>query len=154
MLQERIALTACAAVLCLVSACRTAPPKPAAVQPLPPAQQPPRQARLNPAATALVEKARVQAGRGDFVAADATLERAQHIDPRNPLVWVEMGQVRLAQGNPVQAENFGHKALLLASGDPAAQARARRLIADSLKAQGKDPAAADAQHHADALTAH
>jgi tetratricopeptide (TPR) repeat protein len=183
MLKERVTLPASVAVLGLLSACSIVGPKPnipqqpAAVgQPgepgattgaapseeasaLPstpsPGEQrtPPRQAHLNPAATALVEKARSQASSGDFVAAYATLERAQHIDQQNPLVWVEMGEVKLAEGNPVQADNIGHKALQLASGDPASQAQAWRLIADSLKAQGKDPDAAEAQRHADALLA-
>jgi tetratricopeptide (TPR) repeat protein len=179
MLKERISLAASVAMLGLVSACSTIQPKPsfppqpgqvgapgattsgapseeASALPTAPSgseqRTPARTYRLNSATSALVEKSRSEAGAGDFPAAFATLERAQHIEPQNPLVWVEMGQVRLQQGNPGQADSIGRKALQLASGDPSAQAQAWRLIADSLKAQGKDPDAADAQRHADALS--
>jgi predicted Zn-dependent protease len=115
---------------------------------------PSHQYHLGGPATALVAQAHTQAGGGNFVAAFATLERAQRIEPENPLLWLEMGQVRLQEGNAAQAHSMGRKALQLASGDPAAQGRAWQLIADSLKAQGKDPESADAQRHADALVPH
>lgn len=114
---------------------------------------PTRQYHLSSASSALVAQSRTQASGGNYVAANATLERAQRIEPNNPLVWIEIGQVQLQGGNSVQAANTGKKALQLASGDPATQAQAWRLIADSLKAQGKDADAADAERHAAGLAA-
>jgi hypothetical protein len=47
---------------------------------------------------------------------------------------------------------MGHKALQLATGDPHTQSAAWHLIADSLKARGRNGEAAEAQHRADELT--
>jgi tetratricopeptide (TPR) repeat protein len=111
----------------------------------------PKQFHLGPAASALVAQAHSQASGGNYQAAGATLERAQRIEPGNPLLYIELGQVRLQEDNPGQAGAFGQKALSLATGDPQAQAQAWRLIADSLRAQGRDPEAVDADRRADAL---
>ena len=118
--------------------------------PVPP-QRPapaPRQFRLGAASGALVSQAHTQAAGGDFGQAAATLERALRIEPDNPLLWIELGRVRLAESNPAQADSMGHKALSLATGDAAAQASAWQLIADSLKARGKNAEAAEAEQHA------
>lgn len=133
-----------------------APLEEATPAPLPPGAEgqegeQPKQFHLGAAASALVAQSHQQASGGNYQAATETLERALRIEPENPLLWVEMGQVRMQEGNAPQANGFGHKALSLATGDPQAEARAWRLIADSLKAQGKDPEAADAERHADAL---
>lgn len=114
----------------------------------------PRQFHLGPATSALVAQAHSQASGGNYQAAGETLERAQRIEPENPLLYIELGQVRLEEDNPAQANAFGHKALSLATGDPQAQAQAWRLIADSLRAQGRDPEAGDADRKADALVPH
>jgi tetratricopeptide (TPR) repeat protein len=96
-------------------------------------------------------QAHAQAGAGEYIAAGATLERALRIEPDNPLLWVELGRVQLGEGNGAQAASMGRKALALATGDPAAQASAWRLIADSLHAQGRTPEALDAEQHAATL---
>ncbi|HEX4648274.1 MAG TPA: hypothetical protein VH111_05580 [Steroidobacteraceae bacterium] len=119
----------------------------------PPAQGP-RQFRLGPAATALVNQAHKQAGGGDFGPAAATLERALRIEPDNPLLWIELGRVRLSESNFAQADSMGRKAVALATGDVGAQAAAWRLIADSLRARGRDPEAADADQRANTLSPH
>src|SRR5438094_5940 len=119
----------------------------------PPAQGP-RQFRLGPAATALVTQAHAQAGSGEFGQAAATLERALRIEPDNPLLWIELGRVRLGEGNAAQADAMGRKAVALATGDPSAQAAGWRLIADSLRARGRDPEAADAEQRAGTLSPH
>jgi tetratricopeptide (TPR) repeat protein len=132
---------------------------PATVSPQPPAPGPaerppgaaPRPTPMGPAAVALLSQAQRQAGAGDLVAAGATLERALRIEPDNPRLWVELGRVQLQQGNAPQAEGMGHKALSLGGADPAAQAAAWTLIADSLRARGRNPEAADADHHAATL---
>lgn len=120
--------------------------------PVPSPYAPPaRQFRLGAAASALVAQSHAQAGSGEYAAAGATLERALRIEPDNPLLWVELGRVQLSQGNAGQAGGMGRKALALATGDPAAQASAWRLIADSLHAQGRTPEALEAEQHAASL---
>ncbi|TLZ06044.1 MAG: tetratricopeptide repeat protein [Gammaproteobacteria bacterium] len=132
-------------------------PGPGEAQP-PPSERPPaqgpRQFRLGPAATALVTQAHAQAGSGEFGQAAVTLERALRIEPDNPLLWIELGRVRLGEGNAAQADAMGRKAVALATGDPSAQAAGWRLIADSLRARGRDPEAADAEQRAGTLSPH
>ena len=130
-------------------------PGPEGASPAPPERpsvQAPRQFHLGPAANALVTQARTQAGSGDYGQAAATLERALRIEPDNPLLWIELGRVRLDEGNSAQADAMGRKAVALATGDVAAQAAAWRLIADSLRARGRNPEAAEADQRAAALS--
>jgi tetratricopeptide (TPR) repeat protein len=124
--------------------------------PVPPARPapPPRQFRLGAASSALVSQAHTQAASGDFGPAAATLERALRIEPDNPLLWIELGRIRLSESNPAQADSMGRKALSLATGDAAAQASAWHLIADSLKARGRNAEAAEAERHAEGPAAH
>ena len=128
----------------------TAQPPPAA--PGRPSAAPARQFRLGPATSALVTQAQRQATSGDYGQADATLERAVRIEPDNPLVWIELGRVRLAENNPAQADGLARKALALGSGDPAAQASAWRLIADAARARGQTAQAYDADRRAQGLS--
>jgi tetratricopeptide (TPR) repeat protein len=129
-------------------------PQPPPVAPEHPAPPPGRPARMGPAASALLARARAQASAGEYVAAGATLERSLRIEPDTPLLWVELGRVQLAQGNAAQADAMGRKALVLASGDGEAQAAAWTLIADSLRARGRTAEAVEAQRRAAALTPH
>jgi len=127
-------------------------PAPAAPGERPPAPVP-KPFHLGPAATALIAQAQHQAASGDYGTAAATLERAVRIEPDNPLVWIELGRLHLAEGNPAQADALGHKALALATVDPAAQASAWRLIADALRARGRNADAYEADRRAQSLTA-
>lgn len=134
------------------------PPAPGSPAPIPgtatpappgrPGAAPPRQFRLGAATTALVSQAHAQAQGGDFGPAAATLERAQRIEPDNPLLWIELGRVRLAENNPAQADAMGRKALALATGDASAQGAAWHLIGDSLRARGRNAEAAEADQRA------
>lgn len=128
-----------------------APPTAQPVVPEQPQRVPQKQFRLSPATTALVSQARTQAHGGNYEPAAATLERALRIEPENPLLWIELGQIRLSEGNAAQADSMGRKALALATGDPQAQASAYRLIADSLRARNRNPEAAEADRKASAL---
>jgi cytochrome c-type biogenesis protein CcmH/NrfG len=101
-----------------------------------------------------VKEAHGQATSGAYGAAGATLERALRIEPDDPLLWVELGRVRLADGNPDQAEGFGRKALTLAGSNPSVQSEAWRLIADSFKVRGRNVEAVDAERHALGLSPH
>jgi len=110
-----------------------------------------RHYELGSAATALVAQAHSRIAAGDYLAATATLERALRIEPDNPLVWIELGRVQLAAGNPAQADSMGRKAVGLAEGDPSAQAAGWRLVADSLRVRNRNPEAAAADARADAF---
>jgi Flp pilus assembly protein TadD len=101
----------------------------------------------------LVGQAHKQANSGDFGLAAATIERAMRIEPDNPLLWIELGRVRLAAGDYSQADSMAHKAIALATGDPHAQASAWRLVADSQRALRHNQDAAAADKRADSLSA-
>lgn len=118
--------------------------------PTPPAPEAPqqRQFTLGAAAAALVADAHVQEQSRNFGLAAETLERALSIEPRNPLVWLELGRENILAGNPTQSYGMGRKALYLASGDPRAQASAWKLIAASLRAQGRNDEAYAAEEKA------
>jgi tetratricopeptide (TPR) repeat protein len=126
---------------------------PGAQQPPPPEQQAPQQQEftLGPAASALVGDAHTQEQSHNFGLAAENLERALSIEPRNPLVWIELGRENILAGTPAQAYGMGRKALYLASGDPRAQASAWQLIAASLRAQGRNDEAYSAEEKAVAL---
>jgi hypothetical protein len=98
-------------------------------------------ATLTPASRALVTQAQAQRKKGDLPGASVSLERALRIEPNNPLLWIEMGRLRMDQRNYPQAENMGRKALSMSVGDDKTQAAAWQLIGDSLQAQGKNPQA-------------
>ncbi len=128
----------------------TVAPPPSQVAPiLPPAQPqqppppPPRENHLSPATRSLVTQAHTLSAHGDFDGASSTLDRALRIEPSNPLLWVELGRLRLAESNAHQAEVCGHKALALASGDRSTQAQAGRLLADALRAQQRNQEAVE-----------
>jgi tetratricopeptide (TPR) repeat protein len=118
------------------------PLTPGPLAPIPPppprAPPPPRENHLSPATRALVTQSRTLASRGDLDGASSTLDRALRIEPNNPLLWIELGRLRLAESDAHQAEGCGRKALSAASGDRAAQAQAGRLLADALRAQGRN----------------
>ena len=100
--------------------------------------QPLRENRLSPATRSLVSQAHAQASHGDADGASSTLDRALRIEPNNPLLWIERGKLRLVDSDAHQAEVCGRKALLLASGDRAAQKQAGLLLADALRAQHRN----------------
>ena len=90
-------------------------------------------------------QAQTQIARGDLAGASSTLERALRIEPNNPLLWIELGRLRLAESDAHQAEICGRKALALASGDHGTQAQAGRLLADALRAEGRNQEARDVE---------
>jgi tetratricopeptide (TPR) repeat protein len=112
------------------------PPPPSLPSQRPP--PPPRENHLSPATSSLVMQARTLMSHGDFDGASSTLDRALRIEPNNPLLWIERGRLRLAESDAHQAEGCGRKALALASGDPATQKLAGRLLADALRAQQRN----------------
>jgi hypothetical protein len=108
-------------------------------------------ATLTPASRALVSQAEAQRKKGDLPGATVSLERALRIEPNNPLLWVEMGRLRMDQHNYAQAENMGRKALAMSIGDDSTQSLAWQLIADSYRARGRNAEAQEALEKAKAL---
>jgi hypothetical protein len=123
------------------------PPVPES-EPLPPVI---REPVLSPASRALVSQAQSQLASKNFAVAASSIERALRIEPSNPLLWIELGKVRQAEGNYSQAENMARKAVSMSVNAPRAQAAAWRLIAESYRARGKNSEAREAQARADGL---
>ena len=101
-----------------------------------------------PAVVALLGQAEGQANSGDLASAAVSLERARRIDPRNPVIYYHLATVRLAQGEPAQAEQLAVKSTSLAGGNRVQQARNWRLIARARRAQSNPDGAADAERRA------
>lgn len=127
------------------------------VQAPPPSMPVPRErpkvapATLSPASSALVNLSQSQRKKGDLPGAATSLDRALRIEPSNPLIWIEIGRLRMDQRNFAQAEAMGRKALSIAVGDSRTQASAWQLIADSLRARGKNQPAQEAMDKAKEL---
>jgi tetratricopeptide (TPR) repeat protein len=126
------------------------PPSPVPPPPAPPTA--PKEFHLSAASAALVKQGRAQSLKGEYPSAIATLERALRIEPDNPLVWLELGQVHLSAKNPPQAESMARKAIVLATGNPALQASGWRLIGDAYRARGRDLDATEAYQKANAVS--
>jgi tetratricopeptide (TPR) repeat protein len=121
-------------------------------EPTPPPAPVVREPTLGAASRALVSQAQTQMATKNYVVAASSIERALRIEPDNPLLWIELGKVRLAEGNYVQAENMARKAVSMSVNAPRAQSSAWRLIADSYRARGKNMEAQQAQARADSLS--
>lgn len=105
-----------------------APPAPA--EPLPPPRTAPP---VSSASQALLTQSRGHQAAGRYEQAAASIERALRIEPRQPVLWLELGRIRLSEGDFAQAESMGRKALSLATGDATLTARAEQLIATAKK---------------------
>ena len=88
---------------------------------------------MSSATQALLNQSRVHQAAGRYEQAAASIERALRIDPRPPVLWLELGNIRLKEGDFTQAEGMGRKALSLSAGDAALTARAEQLIATAKK---------------------
>ncbi|MDP3814162.1 M48 family metallopeptidase [Pseudomonas sp.] len=97
---------------------------------------------------ALLTTAQQQQSGGDLNGAASSLERAQRIAPREPQVLYRLAEVRLAQGDAAQAEQFARRGLSYASGRPALQASLWNLIAQARERQGDPVGAAQAREQA------
>jgi uncharacterized protein HemY len=122
-------------------------PSPGQLSPYQPPSPPPpaRENYLSPATRSLVTHARAQLANGDLPAASSTLDRALRIEPNSPLLWIELGRLRLAERDAHQAEGCARKALVLASGDRDAQAQSGRLLAEALRAQQRNQEAREVE---------
>ena len=119
------------------------PPEQPTEQPPPPAPVV-REPVLSAASKALVNQAQIQLQSKNYPVAASSIERALRIEPANPLLWIELGKVRQAEGNYVQAENMGRKAASMSVNAPRANSAAWSLIAESLRARGRNQEAQEA----------
>jgi Flp pilus assembly protein TadD len=99
-------------------------PPPTAVRPPPP---------VGAASQALLAQSRGHQSAGRYDQAAASIERALRIEPRQPVLWLELGNIRLKEGDYAQAESLGRKALSLSGGDTELTARAEQLITAARK---------------------
>lgn len=76
----------------------------------------------------LVASSRKSRTSGDYSRALADIERAIRIEPRNPYLWLELGETQLARDDPRQAAATARKALSVAGTDAAAKAAAEALL--------------------------
>lgn len=97
---------------------------------------------------ALLTTAQQQQAGGDLNGASSSLERAQRVAPREPQVLYRLAQVRMAQGDAAQAEQFARRGLTFANGRPALQANLWDLIGQAREKQGDSQGAALARQKA------
>ncbi|MEB0044671.1 MULTISPECIES: tetratricopeptide repeat protein [unclassified Pseudomonas] len=97
---------------------------------------------------ALLTTAQQQQAGGDLNGASSSLERAQRVAPREPQVLYRLAQVRMAQGDAPQAEQFARRGLTFANGRPDLQASLWQLIAQAREKQGDASGAAMARQKA------
>ena len=100
---------------------------------------------------ALLTTAQQQQSIGDLNGASSSLERAQRVAPREPQVLYRLAQVRMAQSDAQQAEQFSRRGLTLATGRPYLQASLWALIGDARAAQGDAAGAAQARQKSQAI---
>ena len=76
----------------------------------------------------LVASSRTSKASGDYALALADIERAIRIEPRNPYLWLELGEIHLARNDPRQAATMARKARSVAGADDAAKSAAEDLL--------------------------
>ena len=147
MITQRIVLMALG--LLALAGCETPGPN------TPPARGPskphshPTPTQTNSSATqSLVRQAQAQTAKGDYANASATIERALRIEPENPLLWIELGIVREAEGIHSLADAMARKALAVAGGDTRARSAAWHLIAQSKQTHNHNNKAREAEQKA------
>lgn len=119
------------ATLVLVAGCIT-PPRQPATPSRPPtesgATSDQRSETAPSAATTLLRQARSDRVAGQLASAESAIERALRIEPNDPWLWIELGEIKLAAGDGAQAAAMGRKALSLAGGDRSVETSARALL--------------------------
>ncbi len=106
---------------------------------------------LPTAAAALLAQAHDHRTAGRLPEAAVTLERALRIAPREPRIYRELAEVRLAEGKVAQAEQFARKGISLAGGADDEQARLWTVVAECRWAAKDSEGALDAERRAKEL---
>ena len=81
----------------------------------------------NAATAALLAQSRVARGSGDYAQAAIAVERALSIDSNDASLWIELAEIRFAEGDANEARTLAQKALTLAGTDRSITARADRI---------------------------
>lgn len=102
----------------------------------------------SPAASALMQEAEGSRNRGDIANASAILERAIRIQPRNPIIWQQLADIRLSQHQPDLAEDLAKKSSVLASGNKTLIRKNWQLIAEARRQKNDLEGAMDADFKA------
>ncbi len=76
----------------------------------------------------LIVSSRTFSASGDYARALADIERAIRIEPRNPYLWLELGETHLSRGDARQAVATSRKAISVAGPDRVAKAAAEDLL--------------------------
>ena len=105
----------------------------------------------SPAIVALLDGAHQYREQGQYDMAAVKLERAVRISPRNPQVWHELANIRMAQQQYEMAISLAKKSNLLAAGNRVLQRNNWLLIADSFSYLGQASAANKAKRKAASL---
>lgn len=98
----------------------------------------------NRAVIALLDRAQADSAAGQRETAGASLERALRIEPRNPWLWQELAQIRLAQGQYAQAITLARKSNSFAGKERRVQAGNWQIIGQARTAQGDSAGAEQA----------
>ncbi|MDR9435258.1 MAG: tetratricopeptide repeat protein [Thiohalophilus sp.] len=102
---------------------------------------------------ALLEQANQAARQGELAVAEARLERALRIEPRNAVLWYYMAKLRLHQGRLEEAAGLAAKSNSLDRRDNRRlQADNWRIIAHARHQSGDESGARDAEQRARALS--
>ena len=121
------------------------------------AYRPPQQvATVRPAPSSravrnLMRRAAAQRRAGDYAAAQASLERALRIEPRNARLWNRLAHLYLLQHAYAKVEQFAAKSNLLVQADEGLRADNWGLIAEAREAQGDRLGARQARERARTL---
>jgi Flp pilus assembly protein TadD len=76
----------------------------------------------------LVSSSRTSRRGGDYALAQADIERALRIEPRNPYLWLELGEIHLDRDDLEQAAATARKAMSVAGSDRNAKSAADKLL--------------------------
>lgn len=99
-------------------------------------RQPAARSSRNPAVVALLSNASRQTRAGSLGSAQASLERAQRIAPRDPEVYYQLADLQRRKGDYRQAEQMALRGLEVAMGQPRMQRSLWGLISQVRKASG------------------
>lgn len=109
------------------------------------------EAASGPAVVSLLKQARSEREAQRPDQAQAVLERALSIEPRNPFVWQALASLHVEQQRPELAESTAQKSNSLARGNPFVEWENWRLIAEARRQRGDTAGAETAQDRADDL---
>lgn len=110
--------------------------------------QGPVQHKASQAVIALLNEADHQVSSGNHQQAEATLERALRIDPKNPVLWHKLGRLHLQEGDWQTAISMAKKSNVLSQGNRALQADNWLMIAHARKALGDKQGTTEAMNQA------